>query len=216
MDRLPEAKWDAVLAALDRWGLLVAQDAKIVSVTTLVAGEPVSGSWWPHPANGEIYDCFGRLDRVTRTFSARLLDGKWVYVHERLVPSVHAVAVPGEPWQEGGLSRDAAQLLRRIRAEGEIRTDAAPDAGGRRALAKAATDLECRLLAESRQVHTAEGHHTRFVTAWAVPPRLGLPPVADARSRLEEAVAALNEAHGTAVKLPWQRPASPRRRGRRG
>ena len=215
MDRLPEAKWDAVLAALERWGLLVAQDAKLPSVTAIVAGEPVVGSWWPHPASGEIYDCFGRLDKTTKTFSARLLDGKWVYVHERLVPSVHAVAVPGEPWQEGGLSRDAMQLLRKIRAEGEIRTDAAPDAGARRAIAKAATDLECRLLAESRQTHTADGHHTRFVSAWVIPPGMKLPTVEKARKKLEDAVKALNEAHDAAVKLPWQRPASPRRRVRR-
>jgi hypothetical protein len=214
MDRLPGPRWNAVLAALERWGLLFAQDAKLPSVTTLVAVAPVAGSWWPHPRNREIYDSFGRLERA-ETFSARLLDGKWVYVHARLVPAVHAVAASGEPWQEHGLSPAAAKLLRTLRRGGEVLLDAAVDVGARRAAARAATELERRLLAESREVHTSSGHHARRWNAWHAPRHPRLPNVQAARRALEDAVAAMNAAHGATARLPWQRPASSRRKARR-
>lgn len=203
MDRVPAARWRAVGAALERWGLLLAQDGKLPSVTTLAAGEVVRGSWWSHRENGAIYDAFGRLEREG-AFSARLVDGKWAYVHERLVPAVHAVATSGAAWQTDGLSSAAVRLLARLRRGDEVRTDDATDVAARRLVAAAANELETRLLAESRQVHTESGHHTRVVTAWRAPPGLPLPAAEAARATLAAAVDALNAAHGARARLPWQ------------
>jgi hypothetical protein len=193
----------AVLEALDAWGIVLAQDAKLPSVTTIVAGEAVRGSWWGHRANRAIYETFGALER-RGTFSARLVAKKWAYVHPRLVPAVHAMAASGEPWQTRGLSRDARGLLAALGRTKEIDLDE-HDPPRRKALAKAATDLESRLLADSRQVHTASGHHTRVLSAWRVPRDVRRLEAAEARAALDAAGAGLHAAHGASVAFPWGR-----------
>jgi hypothetical protein len=209
MDRVPAPRWKALLAALERWGLLLAQDARLPSVASTIAGEVVSGSWWSHPSGGAIFDALRRLEQGG-TFSARLLDGKWVYVHARLVPPVQAMACSGEGWQTDGLAPDAARLLARLRKGEEVRTDAAGDVASRRRLAAAATVLETRLLARSREVHTEGGHHARSVAAWEVPAGTELPPADAARAALDAAIARLVETYGGTATPPW-RPRGSRR-----
>src|SRR6185436_12115467 len=52
---------DLCLAALLERGLLMAADLRLPSVTTIVAGKPVSGSWWSDPAGRAIYAAQGAL-----------------------------------------------------------------------------------------------------------------------------------------------------------
>jgi hypothetical protein len=58
----------------------------------MVAGEPLSGSWWAHPKGNEIF----RLARAIRSSAdvlvCRLVDGKITYVHRRLWPAVVKIA----------------------------------------------------------------------------------------------------------------------------
>src|SRR5438093_284709 len=44
-----------VLSILAREGLLLLSDARLPSIAGLVAGAPVRGSWWGHPAGQAIY-----------------------------------------------------------------------------------------------------------------------------------------------------------------
>jgi len=58
----------------------------------MVAGEPVTGSWWAHPKANEIL----RLSRSIRgspdVLVCRLVDGKITYIHRRLWPAVVRLA----------------------------------------------------------------------------------------------------------------------------
>src|SRR5688572_378169 len=146
--------------ALDRYGLLPVQDARVPSVCTLVAGEPVRGSWWGHPKGGAIFHLLGRLD--DEVASPKLLWGKVTLVHQRLWPALAAVGEEGAAWQIDGLPGAASDVLGRVRAAGELRSDALGKGAG-----KVVTELERRLLLVSEQVHTDEGHHARVLKTWA-------------------------------------------------
>ena len=45
----PAQEFQKVLAALGEFGLLMVSDRAFPSVSGLIAGEPVKGSWWSHP-----------------------------------------------------------------------------------------------------------------------------------------------------------------------
>ena len=64
----------------------------VPSLTQMVAGEPVTGSWWAHPKANEIL----RLSRSIRgspdVLVCRLVDGKITYIHRRLWPAVVRLA----------------------------------------------------------------------------------------------------------------------------
>jgi len=47
---------------LDRTGLLFMHDARKPSLTALVAGEPIRGSWWGHPAGKRIFQVANALE----------------------------------------------------------------------------------------------------------------------------------------------------------
>jgi hypothetical protein len=51
------------LNALQRIGLLLKADPALPSVTTIVAGEPVRGSWWAHPAGRRIFQTLRDLSQ---------------------------------------------------------------------------------------------------------------------------------------------------------
>jgi hypothetical protein len=40
---------------LQRWGMLLAADAALPSVASLVAEAPIGGSWWAHPQSHAIF-----------------------------------------------------------------------------------------------------------------------------------------------------------------
>jgi hypothetical protein len=180
--------------ALERWGLLLLQDARVPSLATIVAGAPVKGSWWAHPKGGQIFRAAGELDDVAAT--AKLIDGKVTFVHRRLWPALAAVGRAREPWQTAKLPAAAQALLARVDADGRVRASGA-----------AAKQLEQRLLCASEQVHTDGGAHATELVDWsrfARAARLGrLPAAAAARAALEAAVAAL-PCSGAPPKLPWR------------
>jgi hypothetical protein len=43
------ASFDQVMEALECYGILLETDPKLPSAAALVAGSPISGSWWLHP-----------------------------------------------------------------------------------------------------------------------------------------------------------------------
>lgn len=204
--RLSDRQWKDVRTALRERGLLLSHDRALPSVTQVVAGGNVHGSWWSHTKAGAIYDCLVRLG-AEDVLSARLIAGKWTYVDERLAGAVDAVAVARDEWQTAGLPAAARRLLLRIDAGAKIRTDDEADRDARRAVAAAVTDLERRLLVQTTQVHTEQGHHARVVGPWRV--RDGSPAMSSsaARGLIEEAVRAIEADVGRAMKLPWTRSA---------
>jgi ankyrin repeat protein len=59
--------------------VLLEHDRELPSVTSIVAGEPISGSWWGHPLGHAIYDLLGgdaRYKQSLATDESRLVWGR--------------------------------------------------------------------------------------------------------------------------------------------
>ena len=82
-----------VMTVLVEHGMLL-QSAKgpVPNVADLVAGEPVKGSWWGHPAGHEIFAALNELDESSDVVRLRLIKGKVTLVHRRLWPALVRLA----------------------------------------------------------------------------------------------------------------------------
>ena len=187
-----------LLLELCERGLLLAADATLPSVATIVAGEPVHGSWWAHPKSHAIFAALSALARHPDAIAIPLISGKVTVVHRRLWPALLAVAEAREPWQTKGLSPKARALLRRVDTAGERQTSG-----------DAVRELERRLLVKTEQIHTERGSHAKVVERWdrwarraSVAP---LKDVAAARRAIEEAADALASPRAVRPTLPWAR-----------
>jgi hypothetical protein len=78
-----------LLELLEAEGVLL-ESAKgpIPNVAELVAGGPITGSWWGHPAGHEIFAALNRLADAPDVARMRLLNGKVTLVHRRLWPAL--------------------------------------------------------------------------------------------------------------------------------
>jgi hypothetical protein len=146
---------EACLMHLAQHGLLMKADAKLPSVTTMAAGEPVRGSWWAHPRAHAIFFALRDLEAHSDVLLVKLVAGKDTFVHRRLWPEIAAIALAREPWQMRGLSPHAAALLERVPAQGFVESDGA-----------AARLLEERLLVHGMQVHSHDGRHRKRLETW--------------------------------------------------
>lgn len=183
---------------LSRVGLLLLHGATRPSLTTIVAGAPVRGSWWGHGAGGEIFATATALEDHADVLVAKLLDGKVTFVHRRLWSALVGVGMAQAPWQTARLDAAARALLARVEAEGRVRLAARRDA--------AAKLLEESLLVLGEQVHTESGRHETELVAWreiARRARLRGKRPAAARAQASLEAAAVIAAPG--ARLPWHR-----------
>ena len=190
----------AVLTALERLGLLLKQDRRLPSVVTIIAGEPLSTSWWSHPRNHLIFEVLSELADHRHVLLTKLLYGKDTLVHRSLWPAFLAVATSREQWQMRRLSAAGRRLFdRTIRSSTPITSAGAP-----------VKELAARLLVHTVEVHTARGKHQVAVVSWrswaanagAVP----LISLSQAREELEGACRILS---APLSALPWHRPRPP-------
>ena len=198
-----------VLQALESTGLLLLTDRLLPSVTSMVAGEPVRGSWWSHPRSHQIYAVATRLEDDPDVTTAKLVSGKVTFVHRRLWPSLLAVVRSGEPWQCRGLSAEARSLLASVETRGQLRLDSWLQGKRDASTSKrAAGELEKRLLVHVDEVHTESGAHSKALESWGQWARRAdvdgqLEPVAG-RQNLEQALAAMEDCSAGSGRLPWQ------------
>ena len=176
---------NAVVAAVQKYGLLLLQDKHLPNAVTVVTGEHVRGSWWAHPRSHEIFRILDEASDDSNLLSSKLISRKVTFVHRRLWPALFAVGDAREPWQMRGLSHAAKALLHRVDGDHETRVSGA-----------AAKQLEERLLVRTEQVHTQSGRHEMLLRRWP----LSRMSVARARAQLEDAVVAIG---GSAKLLPW-------------
>jgi hypothetical protein len=184
-------------ALLDRWGLLLLHDRSLPSLSAQIAGEPIRGSWWSHPKGREIFRAMGELADDPDVALVKLVSAKVTFVHRRLWPTVMAAGMAREPWQMDGLSAAARTLLGRIDEDGETEASGPP-----------AREIETRLLAASREVHTGSGAHRMRLMRWdafAEARRQPLPAggAEDTRSELDALIGRMNAEYGAAAGLPW-------------
>jgi hypothetical protein len=57
-----------------------------------VAGEPIRGSWWGHPAGHTIFNVLNQVRDSPDVVALRLFNGKITLVHRRLWPALVRVA----------------------------------------------------------------------------------------------------------------------------
>ncbi|SPE30053.1 hypothetical protein SBA6_120016 [Candidatus Sulfopaludibacter sp. SbA6] len=178
------------LAALRQTGLLLKSDPVLPSVTTLVAGEAIRGSWWGHPAGSLIFQTLQQLAEHREVLFVKLVAGKDTLVHRSLWPEVYAIGSAGEAWQRAGLSAAARALEKQVAKAGVVQASGA-----------VAKELELRLLVRCEQFHTDAGHHSKGLEAWPRwADRVGL----DARRVTPSEAKAAFEAILPAAKFPWQ------------
>ncbi|MCI0569465.1 MAG: hypothetical protein L0Y66_01820 [Myxococcaceae bacterium] len=145
-----------------------------------VAGEPIRGSWWGHPAGAAIYQALESLSEHPDVLSCKLKEGQSSFVHRRLWPALVVVQRASSLWPE--LSEEARELLSRVQREGQVS-----------ATGKVRLELERALRVLGVSEHTPSGaHRVQLVPfeAW-VPPDVAR--AADALS-VEEALVALEAA----------------------
>jgi hypothetical protein len=185
---------DILLSQLQTSGILLQHDTMILSLTTIVAGAPVRGSWWAHPQAQQMYALINLLAAHPDVLVAKLVRGKATFIHRRLWPALLAIACAGEAWQIATLSDAARALYEAVERQGVLR-----------ATGTAPKELERRLLVQSMQVHTEAGRHELQLTQWILwAEQANCAPALTAaagRFQLEAAVQAIG---GTQGMLPWK------------
>lgn len=199
-----------VMRVLEKDGLLLEADAVLPSIGTLLAGEPIRGSWWGHPAGTLIFNTCETLVDRDDVLRLKLVLGKVTYVHRRLWPALLTVATARSPWQMQRLASGGKKLLAAVDKAGSLRMDEVSPALAKAVgdVGPAAKDLEARLLVLAGPVHTESGKHVRALEAWSRwQERVGFeatPMTVEAACREIEAAAESQSGKGLTKKsLPW-------------
>ena len=196
-----------VFAELKRFGVLLESDQKLPSVCSIVAGEPMRGSWWSHPKANAIFQVNERLDDHEDVLITKLISSKVTFVHRDLWPALLAIGNAKQSWQFDRLSPAAKDLFEKVQTHLRIRTDELPWSHKSK-VGDAARELEKRLLVVSGQVHTESGAHARVLESWSSwKLKAGLKNARlssdAAMSELETRVSRLNSEFNAKATLPW-------------
>lgn len=80
---------ERVRAFVERSGIVLQSGRGAVpSFAAFVAGDPIRGSWWAHPAAHRIFALAEAVIDSGDVLVCRLVDGKVTYVHRRLWPAL--------------------------------------------------------------------------------------------------------------------------------
>ena len=72
--------------------VLVSAKGKGPNLVEAIAGSPIKGSWWGHPAGKRIFSVLNAVSDSQEVLVCRLVDGKVTLVHRRLWPALVRVA----------------------------------------------------------------------------------------------------------------------------
>ena len=204
----PAQAFQRVFDALRMHGLLLVSDKTFPSVSGLIVGEQLKGSWWSHPLAHTIFGVNEILEDHKDVLITKLVDRKVTFVHRNIWKHVYAIATDEAPWQVKDLSAEEKALLKRIQNEERLdTTKLRPGAGVK--VGDVVRVLEERLLIHSEQVHTESGAHAKIIETWdnwanqsGLKERRIAPAVG--KQFLETRVKELNTQFGARSKLPWQ------------
>jgi hypothetical protein len=208
----------ALLAVLERDGLLLLSDPLLPSLTSLVVGAPVGGSWWGHPRGNEIYHLLNELAEQPQVLMVKLVSAKVTFVHQRLWPAVVGVGQSRAAWQLDGLTSASKFLLGLVDETGRLEWEDIPPflPPDHKRATESVRALDSRLLVHTTEVHTPSGAHAKNLETWhswmaGVDPRALIPTANEAQQQLESVLEALNESYAANGRVPWQKTA-PRRK----
>ena len=72
--------------------MLESAQGPVPGLASEIAGEPIVGSWWGHPAGEHIWSLTRKLRGSDDILVCRLVGGKVTYVHRRLWPALVRLA----------------------------------------------------------------------------------------------------------------------------
>lgn len=204
--------FDQVFGELRRVGFLLESDPQLPSVCSLIAGEPMRGSWWSHPMAQVIFQVNEKLEDHPDVLITKLVSGKVTFVHRSLWSELLAIGMAREDWQMKGLSDAAGKLLATIAENGSLRTDQLDPMD--QSLAKKAKpgeiakELERKLLVHAEQIHTSTGAHAKLLETWdhwSGRKQFSRDEISagEARRKLDERLKDLNGKFGGTARLPW-------------
>ena len=202
----------SVLSQLRKHGLLLLSDSKLVSVTTLIVGKPIRGSWWGHRKAHDIFRVVCRIVDHPDVAVTKLISGKVTFAHRKLWPALVTVGMSREPWQMNGLSPKARNLLQIVDRKGEVRSDQLPASRKRRQAGRseAIRELEERLLVYAEEFHSETGAHAKRLESWKHwAARVGLKPdqmaTEEAKDKLQKFAQRIATGPSDIPKLPWMK-----------
>jgi hypothetical protein len=196
-------QFDKVFLQLQELGLLLLSDANLPSVSGIVTGEKLRGSWWAHKQGQTIFAISEMLEDHTDVLITKLISDKVTFVHRELWGRIYSIGVAREDWQLKNVSAAAKLLLQAVDAEGTLGTNKL----GKKLGTKPARELELRLLVHAEQKHSESGAHTKMLETWDTwAERAGFRAKAQsapaARRFLEQRLAQINMNNGYGT-LPW-------------
>jgi len=197
-------QFDRVFLQLQELGVLLLSDANLPSVSGIVTGEKLRGSWWAHKQAQTIFAVSGLLEDHKDVLITKLISDKVTFVHRELWGRIYSIGTAREYWQLQNLSPAAKLLLKAVDTEGSLEANKP----GRKIGAKpadAARELELRLLVHAEQKHSESGAHTKVLETWDTwADRAGFRAKAlsapASRRFLEQRFAQMNNGYGS---LPW-------------
>jgi hypothetical protein len=183
-----------ILTTLSDAGLLLVQDKHLPNVVTVVTGETLETSWWSHAKSHLVFAVLTELSEQPDVLFVKLLKAKVTLVHRRLWPALLTTVSNAEPWQMQKLSAAARRLLESLQEAGEETV----------ATGAHVKELEIRLLAHTREIHTESGRHAVAVQSWSSWARSAnvkrLRSSAAAKKQIEKAAAHIGAERSA---LPW-------------
>jgi hypothetical protein len=178
-----------------RLGLLLQHDARLPSATSLLAKQPIAGSWWGHPQGNRIYAALVEFERGAGELAAKLINRKITYVGRGLWPAFLCLALKRAAGSTEALSALARRLLELTLEIDSVRLDQPPaDAiSTLRERSRATRELEEHLLVHCDGEHTSSGAHVKRLRSWRVWAKSrGVLPLLDVSRAESELRAAVN------------------------
>jgi len=158
-------QFDKVFVQLQELGLLLLSDHTLPSVSGLVTGEKLRGSWWAHKQAQTIFSVSEMLEDHKDVLITKLISDKVTFVHRKLWGRIYSIGVAREDWQLENLSPAAKLLLKAVDAEGTLEMNKVGKKFGAKP-AETARELELRLLVHAEQKHSDSGAHTKVLETW--------------------------------------------------
>ncbi len=202
--------YQAVWQTLEHHGMLLEADAQLPSLASIVAGEPVRGSWWGHAKGHAIYHVAEELYEHADVIAVKLIAGKITYIHHRLWSALLSIGMAQESWQLDNLPDTARTLLEKVSKQHVLRADHLRNIESfkTKSLSEAIRTLEKRLLMYTESIHTETGAHAKILETWTEwANRVGftekLVKPEQGKKTFEDILTSLNKQFAAHARLPW-------------